>query len=245
MSRIIFAALAPVLLSLLVGAQTAPKGFVVVETGVEGVDFSALNERIEGAVTKARAPGAGERERRAAAVALLERAVYFREAGVPKFYKFALGDFRHVLRFEPNTDEVKAWANEIVGIYQSMGRPVPETGNTTAGGEYLVEIYKTTPKQIAFQPGMIYTDAERDVTERVAYVYEFGARAGQRLSLTLKPEGEGVLLLDIYGEGAGGRSALVVGGKSKEYVLPSGGKYLLRVYSKKDKTDYELTAELK
>jgi hypothetical protein len=245
MSGKFFAALTPLVLSLLIGAQTAPKGFVVVETGVEGVDFSALNERIEEAVKKARAPGAGEREKRAAAVALLERAVYFREAGIPKFYKFALGDFRHILRLEPNTEEVKAWANEIVGIYQSMDRPVPETGNTISEGQYVVELYKTTPKQIAFQPGRIYTDAGHGVTEHVAYVYEFSARAGQKLSVRLKPEGEGVPLLDIHGEGAGTSASVVTGGKGGAYVLPSEGKYLLRVYSKKDKTDYELTAELK
>ena len=92
------------------------------------MDTSALDAKIEKAEAKAKAPGATAGEKAAAAAAYLERANVYRDAGNPSLYRFALGDYRRSLRYNPNNAEAKSKMEEIVMIYQSMGRPVPENG---------------------------------------------------------------------------------------------------------------------
>jgi tetratricopeptide (TPR) repeat protein len=84
--------------------------------------------RIEKAAAKADAPGASAADRKAAAEAYLARGNVYRDAGNPRLYKFALGDYRRVLRYDPSNREAKEKMDEIVNIYQSMGRPVPTNG---------------------------------------------------------------------------------------------------------------------
>jgi hypothetical protein len=48
---------------------------------------------------------------------------------MPALYKFALRDYRVGLRYDPSAKEAREKMDEIVKIYQSMGRPVPELGN--------------------------------------------------------------------------------------------------------------------
>jgi hypothetical protein len=93
------------------------------------VDTSALDQKVEQAETKAKAPGAAQTEKRGAAAAYLERANVFYNAGNPSLYKFALRDFRLALRYDPQNEEARAKHDQIVQIYQSLGRPVPELGN--------------------------------------------------------------------------------------------------------------------
>jgi hypothetical protein len=93
------------------------------------VDTSALDQKIEQAEMKAKAPNAAQTEKRAAAAAYLERANVFYNAGNPSLYKFALRDFRIALRYDPQNEEARAKHDQIVQIYQSLGRPVPELGN--------------------------------------------------------------------------------------------------------------------
>lgn len=93
------------------------------------VDTSALDKQVEQAEAKAKAPNAAQTERRAAAAAYLQRANVFYSAGNPTLYKFALRDFRHALRYDPQNEEARAKHDQIVQIYKSMGRPVPELGN--------------------------------------------------------------------------------------------------------------------
>jgi len=218
-------------------AQAATEGFTTVE--VEGWDFSSFDVKIKEAVSKAEAPGAGERERLAAASALAARADFFWTAGRPPFYKYALGDYRNVLRFQPDNAEARERVETIVGIYESMRRPVPPNGEAKSGGRYLVEIFKTVPKRIAFEPGQPY-DEGGSVSGGVAYVYEFQARARQRLSVQLKSDDA---VFDL--RAAGADDTLVNGAKSKDFVLPSADEYLIRVYSRKGEASYELKAELK
>lgn len=94
-----------------------------------GMDTAALDAKIEKADAKAKAAGATQADKNAAAAALLERGNVYRDAGQPALYKFALGDYRRALRYQPGNTEAREKMNEIVGIYQSMGRPVPENGN--------------------------------------------------------------------------------------------------------------------
>ncbi len=232
--------------TLSVGAQQPqpPPGFTFVE--VVGWDFSAFDERVREAVSKANAPGAGASERRAAAEALAERAEFFWNAAQPAFYKFALGDFRHVLRFRPDDAETRRRAGEIVDIYKSMARPVPTNGEAESGGRPLVELYRTTPKRLAFGPGAAHAKESGEVSERVAFVYEFEAQAGQRLGVELGSKNKGGPVFDrLLLEPPGVARALVKGERAKSLLLPSEGKYLIRVSTKGGESGYELRAELK
>jgi hypothetical protein len=92
-----------------------------------GIDTAALDARIEKAEAKAKS--GGQADKHAAAAVLVERANVYRDAGQPSLYKFALGDYRRALRYQPDNAEAREKMNEIVSIYQSMGRPVPENGN--------------------------------------------------------------------------------------------------------------------
>jgi hypothetical protein len=93
------------------------------------VDTSALDKKIEQVETKAKAPNATQADKLAAATAYLERANIFYNAGQPTLYKFALRDFRRTLHYDPNNAEARDKQDQIVQIYQQMGRPVPELGN--------------------------------------------------------------------------------------------------------------------
>lgn len=88
-----------------------------------------LDAKIEKAEAKAKAAAAGDADKKAAAAAYFERADFFREQGDPKLYRFALRDYRIGLRYDPAAKEPRAKMDEIVKIYQSMGRPVPDLGN--------------------------------------------------------------------------------------------------------------------
>ena len=88
-----------------------------------------LDAKIEKAEAKAKAADASEADKRAAAAAYFERADFFRGQGDPKLYRFALRDYRIGLRYDPTAREPRAKMDEIVQIYQSMGRPVPDLGN--------------------------------------------------------------------------------------------------------------------
>jgi hypothetical protein len=92
-----------------------------------GIDTAALDAKIEKAEAKAKS--GAQADKLAAAAALVERANVYRDAGQPSLYRFALGDYRRALRYQPDNAEAREKMNEIVSIYQSMGRPVPENGN--------------------------------------------------------------------------------------------------------------------
>lgn len=88
-----------------------------------------LDAKIQKAEAKAKAAGAGDADKKAAAAAYFERADFFRDAGDPKLYRFALRDYRIGLRYDPSAKESRSKMDEIVKIYQMMGRPVPDLGN--------------------------------------------------------------------------------------------------------------------
>jgi hypothetical protein len=87
-----------------------------------------LDAKIEKAEAKAKAANATTGDRKTAAQAYIERANVYYSAQQPALYKFALGDFRHALRYDPNNEEARGKMDQIVSIYQSMGRPVPTNG---------------------------------------------------------------------------------------------------------------------
>jgi hypothetical protein len=87
-----------------------------------------LDAKIAKAEAKAKAPGATDADKKAAASAYVERADVYYGAQQPMLYKFALGDFRRALRYDPGNEEARAKMDQIVSIYQSMGKPVPTNG---------------------------------------------------------------------------------------------------------------------
>ena len=93
------------------------------------VETPELDAKVEKAEAKAKAAGAGDADKRAAAAAYFERADFYRDQGMPALYKFALRDYRVGLRYDPSAKTAREKMDEIVQIYQSMGRPVPELGN--------------------------------------------------------------------------------------------------------------------
>ena len=91
-------------------------------------DTSALDAKIKQAEAKAKSRNATEADRKAAAAAYLERANVYYTAQTPSLYKYALGDFRRVLKYDPSNEEAKAKSEQIIAIYKQMGRPVPDNG---------------------------------------------------------------------------------------------------------------------
>ena len=104
------------------GAATAAGG----ESDRSLVDTAELDARIKKAAGKAKASGASAADKKAAADAYLARANVYWSAGQPRLYKYALADFRQVLKYDPDNDEARQKIDTIEGIYQSMGRPIPE-----------------------------------------------------------------------------------------------------------------------
>jgi hypothetical protein len=110
------------------GAPQMPSG-VPPGAGQPPPDTAALDKKIEQAEAKAKAAGASQADKQAASAAYLARANIFYSAGNPSLYKFALRDFRLALRYDANNAEAREKRDQIVEIYQQMGRPVPDLGN--------------------------------------------------------------------------------------------------------------------
>jgi hypothetical protein len=110
------------------GGATTPPAAAATSAEKPGMPTPELDAKIAKAEAKAKAPGAGEADRKAAAAAYVERADVYYSAQQPMLYKFALGDFRRALRYDPSNAEAKGKLDQIVSIYQSMGKPVPTNG---------------------------------------------------------------------------------------------------------------------
>ncbi|MDT5261140.1 MAG: hypothetical protein QOC61_144 [Acidobacteriota bacterium] len=106
------------------GGAAAPAADATTERKL--VDTTELDARIKTASEKAKAPGAKDAEKKAAADAYLARGNVYWSAGKPQLYKYALADFRQTLKYDPDNDEARKKIDTIVGIYQGMGRAVPE-----------------------------------------------------------------------------------------------------------------------
>jgi hypothetical protein len=112
------------------GAQPLPESGAPQSGGQpSGADTTAFDKKVEQAEAKAKAPNATQADKQAAAAAYLERGNFFYNAGNPSLYKFALRDFRRTLRYDANNEEARSKQQQIVEIYQSMGRPVPDLGD--------------------------------------------------------------------------------------------------------------------
>jgi hypothetical protein len=115
------------------GAGVAPAHGGAPQSGASAakpaVETPEMDAKIEKAEAKAKAAGASDADKKAAARAYFERANFFRGEGSPALYKFALADYRRGLRYDPADEDARGKMDEIVAISTSMGRPVPELGN--------------------------------------------------------------------------------------------------------------------
>lgn len=111
------------------GGAGAQGGGASGATAKPPVETPELDAKIQKAEAKAKAAGASEADRKAAAAAYFERANFFRDKGDPRLYRYALADYRRGLRYDPAAGDARAKMDEIVSIYRGMGRPVPELGN--------------------------------------------------------------------------------------------------------------------
>lgn len=59
------------------------------------------------------------------AEAYYKRAVALTDA---RQYASALGDYRRTIKYDPTNTDAKNWIDQIIGIYQSMGRESPPEG---------------------------------------------------------------------------------------------------------------------
>ena len=87
-----------------------------------------LDSKIEKAVAKAKASGATAADKKAAATAYMERADFYWSAGNVQLYRYALGDYRRVLRYDPENEQAKERIDYLISVYQSLNRPVPDNG---------------------------------------------------------------------------------------------------------------------
>lgn len=225
------------LLSLMMLAATVRSQNTQIE--IEGYDLSALDTKIADAVAKANAPGAGADDKLAAAAAYLERANVFYNAGRPPLYKLAVGDFRRILRLQPDNTEAREKLDQIVSIYKAMGRPVPTLGEETDIYNDPYVRYKFKPERIDLSSGKTSEPYPAPLAPDVSYAYEISAKNGTRFNVSVTSDDNSVSL-DIYQEHPDKSSLIVSGNKSWDGVISNSEKYIIKVSSKKGNVTYKL-----
>ncbi|HYO63237.1 MAG TPA: hypothetical protein VER08_06225 [Pyrinomonadaceae bacterium] len=112
------------------GSPQTPGGPAAQPASAEKPEMATpeLDKKIAAAEAKAKRAGASAADKRAAAAAYFERGDLFFRAQSPRLYRFALGDLRRTLRYQPDHAEAQAYVTEIERIYRSMGRPIPTNG---------------------------------------------------------------------------------------------------------------------
>ncbi|HEX8284391.1 MAG TPA: hypothetical protein VF588_13590 [Pyrinomonadaceae bacterium] len=112
------------------GAPAAPAAGAASSAPAKApVETPELDAKIEKATAKAKAAGASAGDKKAAAEAYLARGNFYYAAGNPMLYRFALGDFRRVLRYDAGNGEAKEKIKQIEDIYTySVKKPIPDNG---------------------------------------------------------------------------------------------------------------------
>lgn len=209
------------------------------EIEIEGWDMSALDAKIADAVSKANAPNASAEDRLAAANIYLTRANLFYNAGRPPLYKLALGDFRRVLRFQPDNSEAKEKADQIISIYKQMGRPVPHNGEETDIYNDPTVHYKLKPEPINFPAGESSTTISEELPPDLGHVYEIDVKPNQRINVNMTSDNSSTVL-SIYQGDLEFTSLMMIGAKTWDGVAADNGKYLIEVWSKRGGATYKL-----
>ena len=89
------------------------------------IDTKDLNEKIAAAERSLKAKPADEAAKKAVAEAYFERGTALTEA---RQYASALGDYRRVLKYDPDNTEAKEWIDQIIGIYGMLKKEYPKEG---------------------------------------------------------------------------------------------------------------------
>ena len=84
-----------------------------------------LDAAIASAEKELKAKPDDEEAKSALAGAYFNRAMALTEA---RQYASALGDYRRTLKYDPDHEEAKKWVDQILMIYDSMGREAPPEG---------------------------------------------------------------------------------------------------------------------
>lgn len=95
----------------------------------KAVDVTAMTTTIEKAEKDFKAKPSDAKAKETLANAYFQRAFALTDAAQ---YSAALGDFRKGLKLNPNDTKAKEMHDQIVSIYQSMGREVPKEGEEKA-----------------------------------------------------------------------------------------------------------------
>jgi tetratricopeptide (TPR) repeat protein len=89
------------------------------------IDTKSLDAAIADADKALKAKPNDSELKSALAEAYFSRAMALTEA---RQYASALGDYRRVLKYDPDNEQAKDWVKQIIGIYNDMGRESPPEG---------------------------------------------------------------------------------------------------------------------
>lgn len=230
-----FGTFTPPLLGNVQARQVAP-------VEIEGWDISSLDDKVAESAGKAMGASASQRDKADAAAAYLRRANFFYGAARPILYKLAVGDFRRVLRFQPDNEEAREKLEQIVSIYQSMERPVPENGNEGDVYNDPNARYKLRPQLIKFSSGEETINLSETLPLGLAYVYEVSG--GQQIHVKLKANDKGAVFT-VYKEHLDDASRIIAEATDWNGAASGEGNYLIKVVPKKDAAIFRLTVSAK
>lgn len=91
----------------------------------KAVDVTEMTAKIEKADKELKAKPDDATAKKTLAAAYFERAFALTEAAQ---YRVALGDFRKGLKLDPSNTEAKSMHDQIISIFEGMGREVPKEG---------------------------------------------------------------------------------------------------------------------
>jgi tetratricopeptide (TPR) repeat protein len=89
------------------------------------IDVSSFDVEIAKAESALKIKPKDETAKKTVAEAYLKRGVALTKA---QQYASALGDYRHVLKYDEKNDEAKKWIDQIISIYDSINKEFPKEG---------------------------------------------------------------------------------------------------------------------
>ena len=93
--------------------------------GGDPIETKALDSEIAKAEKALSTKPTDEAAKKALATAYFNRATALTKA---RQYASALGDYRRAVKYDPSNTDAKGWIDQIVTIYDSMGRDAPKEG---------------------------------------------------------------------------------------------------------------------
>jgi hypothetical protein len=145
----------------------------------EPIDTKAFDADIAKADKTAKSKPNDASAKKALGEAYLKRAVALTEA---RQYASALGDYRRALKYDPENAEAKQWVDQIIQIYDSMGRESPPEGQEPPPLPYTSTAAQNSTR-ITFRSGAdstVVSGTLNGYSEKRNYV--IAVRQGQTLS---------------------------------------------------------------